>query len=393
MAAAATPALVLPDDVRQFVGQLARAQRAAHRLVQRACIIDLAADGVSTYAIARQLGCTEATVRKWRARMAASPRAPSLEDASRSGRPATIPIAVRLAVVRLGCDVPPDGERIRRFREVWTLGSLRECRRRRNRRANQHPEVHAILRCGGLSPHRVVGWVHSPDPEFAARSKRVAELYVAPPPGAHVLSVDEKTGIQATRRVHPNHVGERGHVRREFEYVRGGTTTMLAALNVATGQVHAVCKRRTRANFLAFLDKVIAHYPVGDVYIVVDNLNIHTGPAIEAWCAQHRGRVRFVYTPRHASWMNQIEIWFSILQRRVLRYGCFANLRDWSAGSWASSAITTGSRRSRHPFVRAARRGRGRQGADRHVRARALRAAPRGTCRGVAEDGRRSRGA
>ena len=328
MAAAATPALVLPDDVRRFVSHLARGQRASHRLVQRAQIIDLAADGVSTYAIARRLGCCEATVRKWRARMAASPRAPSMEDAARSGRPATIPIAVRLTVVRLGCDVPPEGERVRRFREVWTLASLRDAVAAETGVRISVSEVHAILRCGGLSPHRVVGWLHSPDAEFAARSKRVAELYVSPPPGAVVLSVDEKTGIQATRRIHPNHAGPRGHLRREFEYVRSGTTTMIAALNVATGHVHAICKRRTRANFLAFLDRVIADYPKGDVYIVVDNLNIHTGPEITAWCARYRGRIRFVYTPRHASWLNQIEIWFSILQRRVLRDGCFADVKE-----------------------------------------------------------------
>jgi hypothetical protein len=80
-----------------------------------------------------------------------------------------------------------------------------------------------------------------------------------------------------------------GQLRREFEYVRSGTTTMLAALNVVTGQVHAVCERRTRANFLVFLDRVIAEYPTGDVFIVADNLNIHTGPAIDAWCAGHGG--------------------------------------------------------------------------------------------------------
>jgi transposase len=286
-----------------FVGlsaHLARGQRASHRLVQRARIIDLAADGVSTYAIARRLGCCEATVRKWRARMAASPRAPSMEDAARSGRPATIPIAVRLTVVRLGCDVPPEGERVRRFREVWTLASLRDAVAAETGVRISVSEVHAILRCGGLSPHRVVGWLHSPDAEFAARSKRVAELYVSPPPGAVVLSVDEKTGIQATRRIHPNHAGPRGHLRREFEYVRGGTTTMIAALNVATGRVHAVCKRRTRANFLAFLDRVIADYPKGDVYIVADNLNIHTGPEITAWCARYRRArsLRLHATPR-----------------------------------------------------------------------------------------------
>jgi transposase len=328
VAAAATPALSLPDDVRKFVGQLARGLRVPHRLVRRAQIIELAAAGVSTYAIARQVGCSESMVRKWRGRMTADPRGPALEDAPRSGRPATISLAVRLAVLRLGCDVPPDGERRRRFREVWTISSLRDAVAAETGVRMSNSEVHSILRCGGLSPHRVVGWLHSPDPEFAARSQRIADLYVSPPAGAHVLSVDEKTGIQATRRVHPNHVGPHGHLRREFEYERRGTTTMIAALNVRTGRVHSVSKRRTRANFLRFLDELVAEYPLGDIYFVLDNLNIHKGPEVEAWAAQHGTRIHFVYTPKHASWVNQIEIWFSILQRRVLRYGSFSGVRE-----------------------------------------------------------------
>jgi Winged helix-turn helix len=126
VAAAATPALSLPDEVREFVAPLARGLRVPHRLVRRAQIVQLAAAGVSTCAIARQVGCSESMVRKWRGRMAADPRGPALEDAPRSGRPATISLAVRLAVLRLGCDVPPDGERQRRFREVWMISSLRD---------------------------------------------------------------------------------------------------------------------------------------------------------------------------------------------------------------------------------------------------------------------------
>lgn len=291
-------------------------------------IVELAVDGRSTYAIARQLRCSESTVRKWRARMREAPRAPSLEDAPRSGRPPSVPLAVRLAVVRLACDVPSEGERRRRFRDVWTLQSLADATAVETGVRISRSEVHAILRCGGLSPHRVVGWLHSPDPEFVTRSKRIADLYVDPPHDAHVLCVDEKTGIQALRRIHPDHVDPRGRIRREFEYARGGTTTMIASLDVATGEVHAVCKRRTRANFVAFLDELVAHYPRGDIYLVLDNLNIHKGAEIDAWCERQHGRVRLVYTPKHASWVNQVEIWFSILQRRVIRYGSFASVAE-----------------------------------------------------------------
>ncbi|MBK6520810.1 MAG: transposase [Polyangiaceae bacterium] len=113
-----------------------------------------------------------------------------------------------------------------------------------------------------------------------------------------VLSVDEKTGIQATRRIHPNHAGPRGHLRREFEYVRSGTTTMIAALNVATGHVHAICKRRTRANFLAFLDRVIADYPKGDVASSSTTSTSIPGPD-HGVVARYRGA--FASSTRHAT--------------------------------------------------------------------------------------------
>ncbi len=328
VAAPATPALQLPKELVAYVERLARAQRAPHRLVRRAAILAMATTGRSTYAIARELRCSESTVRKWRSRLAEDMRGSALEDAPRSGRPARIGVNVRLAVLRLACDVPPDELGLRRFRDVWTLDSLRKAAIAETGVLICRSEVGAILRCGGLSPHRVVGWLHSADPTFKDRSKQVAQLYVAPPPSTHVLCVDEKTGIQALRRVHPSHADRRGRVRREFEYARRGTTTMIAALDVATGEVHATCRRRTRANFLDFLDAVVSRYPTGNVVLVLDNLNIHTGPKIAAWLRKHGGRVRVVYTPKHASWLNQIELWFSILQRRVLRYGSFESVVD-----------------------------------------------------------------
>lgn len=328
MAAPATPALEIPTAVLDFVERLSRAQKAPHRLVQRAAIVSMASAGRSTYAIARELRCSESTVRKWRARMSADPRAPALEDAARSGRPARIPLSARLAVVKVACAVPPDEFGRRRFRDVWTLDSLRQAVFSETGIRICRSEIGAILRCGGLSPHRVVGWLHSPDPSFKRRSRRIAQLYVELPPETHVLCVDEKTGIQALRRIHPNHADRRGRVRREFEYARRGTTTMIAALDVSTGQVHATCRRRTRENFLAFLDGVVAKYPTGNIILVLDNLNIHTGPKMRAWLKQHGGRVRVEYTPKHASWVNQIELWFSILQRRVLRFGSFQSVPD-----------------------------------------------------------------
>jgi hypothetical protein len=139
-----------------------------------------------------------------------------------------------------------------------------------------------------------------------------------------VLSIDEKTGMQARADLHPMHALEDGSVGREFEYTRHGTCTLIAAFDVRTGEVFGRCWRRNADGIVRFLEEIAKKYPAGAVYVVWDNLNVHKGDAIEAFNARHGRRFQFVYTPRHASWVNQVEIWFSVLQRRVLRYGSFS---------------------------------------------------------------------
>lgn len=174
-------------------------------------------------------------------------------------------------------------------------------------------------------------WLHSPDPDFQVKVKTICELYLNPPAGAVVLCADEKTGMQARADLCPIHTQGQGASRKEFEYVRHGTSTLIAAFNIQTGEVFGGCWRRTAAGIVRFLEALAKKYPHEEVYLVWDNLNVHKGDAIEAFNARHGGRFHFVYTPRHASWMNQVEIWFSILQRRVLRHGSFSSTADLEA--------------------------------------------------------------
>jgi hypothetical protein len=192
-------------------------------------------------------------------------------------------------------------------------------------------------------------WLHSPDPEFRPKVERICGLYLSPPAGATVLCVDEKTGMQALEHGHPLHVGG-GCVRREFEYVRHGTSTLLAAFNVRTGDVFGRCRRRTAAGLVAFLEDLARKYPTGAVYIVWDNLNIHYDGRDARWTRfneRQGGRFHFIYTPKHASWVNQVEIWFSVLARRVLKHASFVSRSELEA---AVRAFISRWNRDAHPF-------------------------------------------
>jgi len=179
-------------------------------------------------------------------------------------------------------------------------------------------------------------WLHSPDPQFREKVANICDLYLNPPENAVVLCVDEKPGIQALGRKYPTKqaaVGRNG--RFEFEYKRNGTRKLLAAFNPHTGQVYAEMRATRKAvDLVEFMEAVAEQHPGGDVHVVWDNLNIHYDGKDERWTrfnARHGGRFHFHYTPIHASWVNQVELLFSILQRRVLRYGEFDSLEELDA--------------------------------------------------------------
>lgn len=311
-------------DERLKLRRLARSTHAGHALVQRARAVLSLRRGLGPAEVARQLGMSARWVGKWRARWLLSPCVDALDDADRPGRPATIPTAVKCELVKLACERPPKVA----FSVVWTQQALADELKRQTGILVSRSTVQRTLSAEGLRPHRVRLWLHSPDPEFRKKVQRVCQLYVAPPAGSTVVCVDEKP-MQALARKHPTTHQPDGVVRREFEYVRHGTCCLLAAFDVRSGEVlGSVVKRRTGPALVAFLERVAKRYPTGPVYVVWDNLNIHGEGRDRRWTSfnrRHGGRFHFVYTPLHASWVNQVEIWFSILQRRVLRHGSFAD--------------------------------------------------------------------
>lgn len=325
-----SPPLDLPAKLRKAVERWSRSAKLPHRIVERAKIVALACAGCSNAGIAHLLGITEQTARKWRERMRSVRDLKALDDLPRSGRPNRVPIAVRCEVIRLACLRPADPAGSKKskplpFEQVWTRRSLAARVAKETKIALSLSEIGRILHCEGLRPHRVRLWLHSSDPDFASKVRAVCALYTSPPPGATVLCIDEKPGMQSLEYIHATRYSRVGEaVRREFEYKRHGTSTLIAAFNVRTGEVFGRCRRRTAKGLVAFMEALAKQYPVGPVYIVWDNLNIHTGERWNEFNARHGGRFRFVHTPKHASWVNQVEVWFSILQRRVLKHASFA---------------------------------------------------------------------
>lgn len=198
--------------------------------------------------------------------------------------------------------------------------------------------VQRILAQGAVRPHLVRGWLHSPDPQFREKVTEICDLYLHPPPGSTVLCLDEMTGVQALEHRFPDHWGPgrpRGCPRREWEYTRHGTRTVIAAFDVRTGKVVAICSpTRKGKDLLRFMRQVAAQYPEGPVHIIWDNLNIHFDGPTQRWSRfnrRHGGRFVFHYTPKHASWVNQIELFFSIVHRQCLRHGDFHSVTELRA--------------------------------------------------------------
>lgn len=304
---------------------------APYREVIRAQIVLLCADGLSNAAVAQRVGCHEKTVRKWRERFAETPNLTSLKDHPRTGRPAIVPVAVRCEVIKLACQ-RPEGSKAP-FRQVWTLGSLQDALQQELGYRLSRSEIQRILHAKHLRPHRLRMWLHSPDPEFQAKVQRICELYVEPPQDATVLCIDEKSGMQALERRYPTKNPRCGELGRfEFEYRRHGTRTFLAAFETKTGRVFGYCSaQRRESDLLAFMEAVAKQYPTGPVYVIWDNLNIHHGHRWEVFNQRHQSRFHFLYTPLHASWVNQVEIWFGVLQRRLLKYASFSSLEELEA--------------------------------------------------------------
>jgi transposase len=323
------------------VQALARRRHAARDVVVRAWVIVWLSYGYGPTKVAGLTGCSDRAVRKWRARWEGCPCVETLLDAPRSGRPPRVSLEMRCEIVKLACERPADqapcrgrGRRGRRkrvapFREVWSYEAIANALYARTGARVSRSTVRRVLGARGLRPHRVRYWLRSPDPDFRTKVARICRLYTRPPRDAVVVCVDEKP-MQALARRHPTHIGPRGVVRREFEYRRRGTCSLLAAFDICTGEVFGrVVRRRDADALLEFMRALARRYERRRIYVIWDNLNLHYDGRHQRWTRfnqEQEHRFRFVHTPLHASWVNQVEIWFSILQRRILRYGSFESV-------------------------------------------------------------------
>lgn len=329
---------------------MAGSQRGEARLARRARMILLAADGASVSAVAAACGTSRARARDWLRRFDEE-RLAAVTDQARSGRPLAITPLARHQLVALACDDP----RAHGFdRSLWSHHALAECMRIKGYApAICARSVGLILSAAEIKPHRVKMWCHSRDPDFQAKMRAIVDLYVAPPVGEPVVCVDEKSGIQALSRSRPLKRSAHGPGRHEFDYVRHGTRCLFACFNIRTGKVLGQCTaQRTRADFFTFMDQVAATYRQPRVHVVLDNLNTHHDTTKRAdvsnWNDRHGQRFVFHYTPTKGSWLNQVELWFSLLSRRILRYGSFGSVAELAAT--IETFIATWNETEAHPF-------------------------------------------
>jgi len=335
---------------REALKALLRAQSCTLAEQRRGRIALLADEQRSTTEIARELSIDADTVSRWRGRFAVrgigqDVRA-ALTDAPRSGRPRSIDAVCRAQIVATACDPLPDGQGL----NGWTLDLLLEDLSLRAVVPPSRSSVHRILCDSDVQPQRFQLWLHSPDPLFREKVAEICALYLQPPLGGVVVSFDEKTGIQAVERKHPDRHAQPGRLaRQEFEYIRHGTQSLLATINVHTGEVVAACSATRKAEDMErHMEAVAARWPTVDIHVVLDNLNIHKGERWQQFNQRHGDRFHFHYTPLHASWVNQIELFFGVLSRRCLRRKSFRSTEELAAHIMAF--VTRWNERDKAPF-------------------------------------------
>ncbi len=292
-----------------------RAPTTAQRDVLRARIVLMAAKGRSTRSIARELGTMPRTVSTWRGRFAREGLA-GLADRRRTGAKPKYGEETGRRILEVLERAPPTG--FARWSGPLIAAALGDV---------HEQQVWRFLRAQKIDLGGRKSWCESDDPAFAAKAADIVGLYIAPPENAIVICVDEKPSIQALERAQgylklPNGRALSG---QSHDYKRNGTSTLFAAFEVATGKVSAVHKRRRRrVEFLDFMNKIVGAYPDTAIHVVLDNLNTHK-PKNDRWLKRHPN-VRFHFTPTRASWLNQVEIWFSILQGQSLNGASFTSV-------------------------------------------------------------------
>lgn len=325
------PAVTVSPDEAMALHRWVRARATPQGLALRCRIVLEAAAGADNATIAARWHCTVHTVATWRRRFLRS-RLAGLTDQPRGGRPRRYPATTVQAVVAATLRPPDDATHWSARRLARQLGV-------------SHMTVHRIWRAVDLKPHQTKTFKFSRDPHLTEKVLDVVGLYLHPPANALVLSLDAKTQLQALERSQPLLPLRPGSVaRRTHDYARHGTLDLFAALEVGTGNVVVSFHRRHRhQEVLVVLRRLDRTYPTGELHVVLDNASTYTTPAVERWF-QRRPRWHRHFTPTGASWLNQIEAWFSILSRRAIRRGSFGSVAHLRAAierflaSWNAAA-------------------------------------------------------
>ena len=305
---------VVSEVDRVELASWVRSQRLPQALGMRARVLMLSAEGHALRAIAERLGITQRTVCLWRRRYQ-DEGLTGLKSRHRSGRPRRISRRKELAVVTATMRPPKHATH-------WSA------RRLAKEVGLSFMTVHRIWQKYGLQPHRVETFKFSTDPEFDAKLTDIVGLYLDPPERALVLCVDEKSQIQALNRTQPAlPMGPGLPARMTHDYIRHGTTSLFAALEVASGKVHGRCfQRHTHVEFIAFLESLAKRYPKRELHLICDNYGTHKHPAVQDWCAAHP-RFHLHFTPTSASWLNLVERWFALITSQAIRRGSFDSVR------------------------------------------------------------------
>jgi transposase len=325
--------LMVPDADRAELERRARSKGAPARVVERARIVLLAAEGLTGAEIAGRAGCTEPTVIKWRRQYAERGLA-GLEDAPRGGGPVTVLTEEAVCEI-LAATVTPPPEALRaRGVTHWSARRLADWLRSARKLEVSHDSITRVWRRFCLQPHRTEGFKFSTDPQLDAKVRDVVGLYLAPPQNAVVVCVDEKSQCQALERTQPILPLRPGIPERQtHDYARHGVVSLFAALNLATGEVTDACYPRHRhQEFGKFLNRVARAYPDTELHVICDNYATHKHQDVRDWLARPQNqRITLHFTPTSCSWLNLVECFFSIITRQAIRRGSFRSAKELTA--------------------------------------------------------------
>lgn len=296
---------------------MSRSHKLDSRYVLRSRIILLSIEAKTLSEIEELTGASRVIINKWRNRFRQMGIA-GLRDAPRSGKPAIYTAADEAKVIQKACEKPTGGY------TNWSQRRIAEAV------GMSQPKVHQILKNAVLKPHKVDYWCgKSPDPEFESKMLGIVGLYMNPPQNAIVLCVDEKSQMQALDRRQPELPLRSGNARRQTAtYKRNGTVSLIASLAVHTGEIIGKpIEGNNKENFLGFLKHLHRAYPNSSLHIIVDNYHTHKHKIVQEWLSKKR-KIKVHYTPTYASWLNQVEIWFNLLQKDVIKGGIWQSTRQ-----------------------------------------------------------------